>query len=597
MKSIIESIISNGQITTVFQPIFNIEDETILGYEALSRGPENCIFYSPEALFKAAEKYDLLSDLELLCREKAINRFIELALSGKLFLNISVNAILNKAHPHGETIKLARKFGLSPSQVVLEISEKNPFPNNDTLIRALDKYRNFGFEVAIDDLGAGYSGLKQWSSLRPDIVKIDRYFVERCDQDIMKREFLKILFELGRISNAQVIVEGIETQAEFELLRELGMVFAQGYFLARPIEYPTSSYPELKVNAKVEYDYRQGTIALLAEKTITINSTQTADDAYRIFSRHDTKHNTRIDAIPVLEDMKPIGMVYRNELMELYSDIYGRALTAKRTAREIMSAKVMIFEHSMPLEQVSKLLTERENSEFTQASIITESGHYLGIVSPRDLLKSITDSKLEKARYANPLTGLPGNVQIEKEIDNMLAKQQRFYLAYLDLNHFKPFNDIYGYANGDLLLKTLANCVMANTINKQCFVGHIGGDDFIVVFKADNFEPVCNNILNEFAKQSLSFISEEDQRRKGYYGINRSGDEVFNPLVSLAIGVITIDNFSPKLENNSYHHIADLASKAKHEAKKLTGNSLFICRRKHTDGNFTYSDITPDSAA
>ena len=593
MKSVIESIISNGLITMVFQPIFNIENETILGYEALTRGPENSIFHSPEDLFKAAEKYDLLSELELLCRDKAIKKFVELALSGKLFLNISLNAMLNKSHPHGETIKLARKSGLSAEQIVLEISEKNPFPNNDTLLRALDKYRNFGFQVAIDDLGAGYSGLKQWSALRPDIVKIDRYFVDQCDQDTMKREFLKILFELGRISNAQVIAEGIETQAEFELLRELGMVYAQGYFLARPTELPTRFYPKLKVNPKVEDDYRQGTIALLAVETTTIKSTQTADDAYRIFSRHDTK----VDAIPVLEGMKPIGMVYRNELMELYSDIYGRALTAKKTAREIMSKKTMVFEHTMPLEQVSKLLTARENAEFTQASIIAASGEYLGIVSPRDLLKSITNSKLEKARYANPLTGLPGNVQIEKEIDGMLTKQQKFSLAYLDLNHFKPFNDIYGYANGDLLLKTLANCVMANTNNKQCFVGHIGGDDFIVMFKNNNFEQVCNAILKDFAKQSLSFISKDDQRQQGYFGVNRSGEKVFNPLVSLAIGVITLDTVGQNFGKNSYQQIADLASKAKHEAKKLKGNSLFICRRKHLDDNFAFSETTPESAA
>ena len=75
-----------------------------------------------------------------------------------------------------------------------------------------------GFDIAIDDLGAGYSGLKQWSYLRPDIVKIDRYFIDKCDQDVMKREFLKILFELGRISNAHIIAEGIETKEEFELL-------------------------------------------------------------------------------------------------------------------------------------------------------------------------------------------------------------------------------------------------------------------------------------------------------------------------------------------------------------------------------------------
>ncbi|MBL0709423.1 MAG: EAL domain-containing protein, partial [Colwellia sp.] len=188
MQATIESIISNKLITTVFQPIFDIENEIIVGYEALTRGPKDTELHSPEALFTMAEKHDLLSELELLCRASAITRFVELKLSGKLFINICLNVMLNKDHPYGETIKLVERSGLSPQQVVIEISEKSPFPNSDVLLKALNKYRQFGFDIAIDDVGAGYSGLKQWSYLRPDIVKIDRYFIDRCDKDVIKRE-------------------------------------------------------------------------------------------------------------------------------------------------------------------------------------------------------------------------------------------------------------------------------------------------------------------------------------------------------------------------------------------------------------------------
>ena len=212
MKKTIQSVVSNKLITTVFQPIFDIENEVIVGYEALTRGPQNTPLFSPDLLFQAAEEYNLLSELDLICRANAITKFVELKLTGKLFINICLNVMLNKDHPHGETIKLVEQSGLSPQQVVIEISEKSPFPNSDILLKTLNKYRQFGFDIAIDDLGAGYSGLKQWSYLRPDIVKIDRYFIDQCDQDVMKREFLKILFELGRISNAHVIAEGIETK-------------------------------------------------------------------------------------------------------------------------------------------------------------------------------------------------------------------------------------------------------------------------------------------------------------------------------------------------------------------------------------------------
>ena len=571
MQTTIQSIISNKLITTVFQPIFDIDNEIIVGYEALTRGPKNTELYSPEMLFSKAEQYNLLSELELLCRESAITRFVELKLTGKLFINICLNVMLNKDHPYGETIKLVERSGLSPQQVVIEISEKSPFPNSNILLKALNKYRKFGFDIAIDDVGVGYSGLKQWSYLRPDIVKIDRYFIDRCDQDIMKREFLKILFELGRISNAHIIAEGIETKEEFQLLRELGMVYSQGFYLAKPSDNPTRTFPELDDFTNTEQISNVEIIASLVTATITIEYNQSVNDAYDIFTS-----NLNIHAIPVLHDNKPLGMIFRNELMESYSDIYGRALFYKKLAIDIMSNNPMIIEHSMPLEQVSALLTARANSEFTQPSIIIENKKYIGVVSPRDLLRSITDSKLEQARYANPLTGLPGNVVIEKEIDCMLNKKKPFNLAYLDLNHFKPFNDIYGYAKGDLLLKTLANCIMINTNNRYCFVGHIGGDDFIIMFKSNDVEVICQKILDDFAKQSLSFISQEHKEQQGYSALDRRGNEVFHPLVSLAIGVIQPDPVC----YNSYHQIADLASKAKSEAKKKTGNSLFICRRQ-----------------
>jgi EAL domain-containing protein (putative c-di-GMP-specific phosphodiesterase class I) len=249
VKNKLLDIIESKAVTTVFQPIFNVQTKTILGYEALTRGPNNTELYSPDKLFHYATQYDLLSELEILCRDKAITRFAELKLQGKLFLNISPLVLLNNNHPQGETIKFVQQAGLSCDQIVIELSEKHPMPNNTMLSAALAKYRQFGFDVAIDDLGSGYSGLKLWSQLRPDIVKIDRYFVENCHQDSFKRKFLKAIFDLAQSAKAQVVVEGIETIDEFELLQRLGMVYAQGFYLAKPALAPARAYPKyLEVN-------------------------------------------------------------------------------------------------------------------------------------------------------------------------------------------------------------------------------------------------------------------------------------------------------------------------------------------------------------
>lgn len=244
MTNELSYIIKNKAITTVFQAILNVQNQSVVGYEALTRGPKGSLLSSPDQLFQHATQAGLLSELEILCRDNAINKFAELKLSGKLFLNISPLVLLSKNHPQGETIKLVEKAGLNCQQIVIELSEKHPFPNNSTLRAALDKYRKFGFNVAIDDLGTGYSGLKVWSQLLPNIVKIDRYFVDNCHNDSFKQKFLKAMFDLATAAEAEIVVEGIECSQEYDFLLTLGMTYAQGFYLAKPELEPIRRYPE-----------------------------------------------------------------------------------------------------------------------------------------------------------------------------------------------------------------------------------------------------------------------------------------------------------------------------------------------------------------
>lgn len=239
----VEQIITTRNIYTVFQPIFDVTYKQILGYEALTRGPKGSIYFAPDKLFQAAIELGLLSDLEMVCRENAIKEFARLNLPGKLFLNISPLVLLDQSHPQGETAKLVERSGMNCQQIVIELSEKYPYPDNNMLRLALDKYREFGFNVAIDDLGAGYSGLKQWSQLRPEIVKVDRYFVEQCHLDSFKHKFIKAIFELAKSADTLVVVEGIETEAEYDFLVSLGMRYAQGFYLDKPSKFPKRTFP------------------------------------------------------------------------------------------------------------------------------------------------------------------------------------------------------------------------------------------------------------------------------------------------------------------------------------------------------------------
>jgi len=237
-KDFLTEILEKEMITTVFQPVFDFNNKSILGYEALSRGPANTELESPEVLFKLASTEKKISELELLCRKKAIVNFANLKLEGKLLLNVSPNVLLDPFHPKGETLHLLAQNGLVANSVIIEVTEQEKVEDDDLFKKTIQHYRELGFTIAIDDLGAGYSGLKQWSELLPDIVKIDRYFIDHCDQSFVKKTFLKMIIELAKEMGTQVIAEGIERDEELLLLKSLGINLMQGYLLQRPSKSP-----------------------------------------------------------------------------------------------------------------------------------------------------------------------------------------------------------------------------------------------------------------------------------------------------------------------------------------------------------------------
>ncbi len=242
MKDELNLILKREALTIVFQAIFDTSSDKVMGYEALSRGPKNHPLRSPQKLFDLAYEHGKLSELERLCRKLAIKAFSERKLEGSLFLNISPLVLSQKDHTKGETAALLLEYGLSPEQVVIEVTEQYDAGDTNYLKEGLEYYRKLGFIIAIDDLGTGHSGLKQWAEIRPDIVKIDRYFISDCHTNIVKRELLRTIFELGKATQVKIIAEGIEKAEEFRLLKSLGMRFAQGFLLGRPSVLPLNHY-------------------------------------------------------------------------------------------------------------------------------------------------------------------------------------------------------------------------------------------------------------------------------------------------------------------------------------------------------------------
>ncbi|MDX1537752.1 bifunctional diguanylate cyclase/phosphodiesterase [Arsukibacterium sp.] len=564
-------ILANKRLTPLFQPIVRLSDGKNLGFEALIRGPSNSALHSPGNLFKTAINYNLLEPLELLCRELSINAFARASADGLLFLNVNPLLLLTSDHPSGLTKKMIEAAGLAPEQIVIELSEQFQVEDTQLFINAVKHYREFGFKIAIDDLGSGFSGLRLWSELRPDIVKIDRYFIDQLHQDPIKKAFVKNIIEIAKDTGSSIIAEGIETSEELQMCRELGAEYGQGYLLGRPQadfqDSPTALAPLL---AQSPVKLNQALDPVITATPAVPHTTPAAEVA-ELFA-----NDKSLACIAVVdEQQRPVGVVSRSVLNEKFSHTFGRALYQRKSVSYCMEKAPLLVEKNMSIDDVSSLISD-DADDAGLHFLVTDNGRYYGLGSVRKVLKQISENKVFFARYTNPLTLLPGNVPLNLHIDSLLQQGRSFSVAYIDIDHFKPYNDIYGYSKGDLVIELLAKIIQAEVAPAEGFIYHIGGDDFLVVFPGNDNTAMLAQIQARFNERIQYYYSEEHLAAGGCSAVDRLGQPLFFPLISLSIGVVEPD----PLLCVSQHDVAELASSAKREAKKTSGPSIFHSRRR-----------------
>lgn len=571
--SALSSILTQSGLHSLFQPIICLSERRILGYEALTRGPSNSPLHSPIALFAVARQAGRLSELEIACRQSACRRFNEQQLPGKLFLNVSPESLLEAAHQPGRTLQLLQDLGIAPSQVVIELTEQTPIDDFQLLQTALHHYRAMGFSIALDDLGAGYSSLRLWSELRPDYVKIDRHFIDGIHQDALKREFVGSILQIAKASRAQVIAEGIELPEELAVLTEMGVDLVQGYLLGRPQEHPSrdarAMMPKHDSSAVALNDEGSDLSALLNEQPAVQRDTPTATvvEAFR--------RQANLNSLAVLDEQgQPCGIVHRHSLSDALLKPFATDLFARKPISRLMNDDFLAVEISQSLQQVSRLITSRARQRIEEDFIITLNGSYLGLGRVIDVLKLITELKIQQARYANPLTLLPGNVPIQQCLTRLLQQARESIICYVDIDSFKPFNDIYGYGRGDEVLLCLAQCLNERIDPTRDFVGHIGGDDFLLVLGPEDWRKRLNQLLDDFQNQCRRFYRPEHLEAGCFIAPNRQGVRQEFALLSLSIGVVHLRPEACAALDAS--QLAEMASQAKHHAKGVVGFSVHL---------------------
>lgn len=563
----VEELLARGQVTPVFQPVVSVASGEIYGYEAFIRGPEGTSLHSPLALLAAAAAQGRLQEFEQRCCQLQIGAFLRLELPGKLFLNMGAETIVQMHRRDGFRFLLDQ--AIAPSRVVIEITELAHVADPQPLAQALRELRKLGTSFALDDFGEGHSSLRLWVELVPELVKVDKFFARGIHAHPAKLEAMRLLLRYAAGQGTRLVAEGIEHAEDLAVIRDLGIELAQGFLLSRPNKQPPhrledaaaqliasreiSVYPEAS-----RVPMHRATAGKLLVPAPAVGPETSNDQVMELFRRHG-----ETQSVAVVEHGRPLGLINRRNFIDRYAQPFHRELYGRRACTQFMNEQPLLVDKASSLESLTRVLTGEDQRYLAEGFIVTDEGRYLGVGTGEALVRAVTEMRVEAARYANPLTFLPGNIPISQHIDRLLGGGGRFAACYFDLNHFKPYNDQYGYWRGDEMIKLAAGLITQACDPLRDFAGHVGGDDFVVLFQSADWQARCEGIVARFREEAARLFSAEDRERGGIQGEDRQGNPAFFPLTTIAVGVVDVHPG----DFRTHEQVASAAAAAKRIAK------------------------------
>jgi EAL domain-containing protein (putative c-di-GMP-specific phosphodiesterase class I)/GGDEF domain-containing protein len=567
MASDLETLLAQGTLQVLFQPIVDGVLRRPIGYEALARGPVGSALHLPDALFAAAHRTNRCMDLERACITAALRDFAALQIEGRLFINVLPQTLLGWPDFSAWLEERLAWAELDPHNLVVELTEHGLTDDQVRLSEAVAPLRRLGCDIALDDLGAGASGLKTWSAVRPEYVKVDRYFVSGIEQDPVRAEILRSVVDMARVIGCRVIAEGVENAEQCMLALELGVDHVQGYLLGRPQAVPRLDPAGLLALDQVAAAATVDCAEHLARPVPDVPDSTPIGQVVEMFRMHPT-----YTALAVTTSGKPVGVVRRDALLillskPLYPEVYNR-----KPISAVMDANAVRIDARARLEQVSRLVTGPSDAGGRDDFIITRHGSYLGMGRMIDLLRQITAQQIQAAKHSNPLTGLPGNREIQSYLSQWLARGRPFVACHLDLDHFKFFNDTYGYARGDQVLMHVAETLVRTVRPRVDFVGHVGGDDFVFLLRSQDWSLRLMSLLEDLAASLPNFYDADHRDAGGIPGRDRDGQERYFALLSASMAVVEIDS-APGVTTEL---IAERLRRAKKVAKGQVGYSCVL---------------------
>ncbi|KVD14523.1 diguanylate cyclase [Burkholderia ubonensis] len=568
-------LIADRALAAVFQPIVDLGSGTVIAYEGLIRGPRGTDLETPAALFAQAARDGATIALEHAAAITCLDAFAALGCDGKLFLNFSAGAILALAREREHARMLLERAQIAAERIVIELTEQNASTDLAQVAPAVASLRDAGIQFALDDYGTANASMNLWLRLHPDVVKIDRFFIHDIALDPLKFEAVRAMQHFAHASGAKLIAEGIEHERDLIVVRDMGICCVQGFLLGRPHAQPERVVapaardairaPHIAVFPDASRAARpSGTVAakmLVAAPALPRDVT--SNDVLALFNRMPELH-----AVALVEHERPVALVNRRSFMDRFALPYHREVFGRKPCLQFANDAPLMIENATTVEQLALLLANNDQRYLADGFVITEHGRYVGLGTGESLVRAVTEMRIEAARYANPLTFLPGNIPISAHIDRLLARDAGFHACYVDLNQFKPFNDQYGYWQGDEVLKYAATVLAGICDPQRDFLGHVGGDDFLVLFQSDDWHARAAAAIGRFNDGAQRFYTLVDQRAGGLHGEDRHGNPAFFGFVTMAIGAVGVPAGAHRAMRYGSDEIASVAALAKRRAKQ-----------------------------
>lgn len=564
-------------IETAFQPIVEIETGQVHGCEALLRGHDRLGMASPTDLLDLAARAGESTALDQLLQSNALARFAAGVRGGeKLFLNLDGRALDADLTLLDGLIAATRRNGVAAANVVIELSERQNHLNNAAFPQFMRRLREAGFRIAVDDFGIGYSELRLLCDFGLDYIKIDGSFVRGMAGNDRRRLFVETLTNLAHVLGVRVIAEGVEDANDHLAVREAGCDLIQGWYVARPttvIEDLPKSFDHVRRACPVHRRAGQSDSQLVRAKLEVIPPLAVTAPLEVVFEAF--RRNPGRSFFPVVAaDGSPAAIVHERDLKSFIYNPFGRDLLRNRTNGRGLSH----FLTQTPVADIGfgieRMLDVFAHSGGADCVVVTENMAYLGVLSASALLEIMSEKTIRKARDQNPLTELPGNRSIcERVAETVSDGGQTRWLCWFDFDHFKPFNDRYGFGHGDKAIRLFASVLRRHLAGT--FIGHVGGDDFFAALEGESEQAVRIRIeaaLAEFARLVVDLYDPADRVGGGIRTRDRQGTLRLHPPMRCSAAVLELPE---GWTTDAPDPIGGIFAELKSRAKRSSGGLVF----------------------